>query len=85
MLCLSVCDVGVLWPNGLTDQDKTWHAGTPRPWPHPAYRLMFYTQCDSFNCLCYIQSMLYEWRQCKMDDTSVHVMKTVLYFDIGKK
>ena len=24
---LSVCDVGVLWPNGWTDQDETWHAG----------------------------------------------------------
>ena len=23
---LSVCDVGVLWPNGWMDQDKTWHA-----------------------------------------------------------
>ena len=22
---LSVCDVGVLWPNGLTHQDETWH------------------------------------------------------------
>jgi len=32
--CLFVCDVGVLWPNGLTDQDETWHAGRPRPWPH---------------------------------------------------
>jgi len=31
---LSVCDVGVLWPNGSTDQDETWHAGRPRPWPH---------------------------------------------------
>ena len=32
--CLSVCDVGILWPNGWTDQDETWHAGRPRPWPH---------------------------------------------------
>jgi len=38
--CLSVlsvcplCNVGVLWPNGWTDQDETWHAGSPRPWPH---------------------------------------------------
>jgi len=31
---LSVCDVGVLWPNGWMDQDQTWHAGRPRPWPH---------------------------------------------------
>ena len=23
----SVCDVGVLWPNGSMDQDETWHAG----------------------------------------------------------
>ena len=27
----SICDVGVLWPNGLTDQDETWHRGRPRP------------------------------------------------------
>jgi len=33
-VCLSVCNVGVLWPNGSTDQDETWHAGRPRPWPH---------------------------------------------------
>jgi len=26
-----VCDVGVLWPNGWTDQDETWRAGRPRP------------------------------------------------------
>ena len=25
--CLSVCNVGALWPNGWTDQDETWHAG----------------------------------------------------------
>jgi len=31
---LSVCDVGVQWPYGWADQDKTWHGGTPRPWPH---------------------------------------------------
>jgi len=29
-----VCNVGVLWPNGWTDQDETWHADRPRPWPH---------------------------------------------------
>jgi len=29
-----VCDVGVLWPNGWTDQDETWHTGRPRPRPH---------------------------------------------------
>jgi len=34
--CLScpVCDIGVLWPNGWTDQDETWHTGRPWPWPH---------------------------------------------------
>jgi len=32
--CLSVCNVGVLWPNGGMDQDETWRAGRPRPWPH---------------------------------------------------
>jgi len=31
---LSVCNVGVLWPNGWMDQDETWHAGRPRPRPH---------------------------------------------------
>jgi len=35
-LCLSlmsVCDVGVLWPNGWMDQDETWRAET-WPWTH---------------------------------------------------
>ena len=32
--CPSVCDVGVLRPNGWMDHDETWHAGRPRPWPH---------------------------------------------------
>ena len=31
---LSACNVRALWTNGWTDQDKTWHAGRPRPWPH---------------------------------------------------
>jgi len=29
-----LCDDRALWPNGWTDQDETWHAGRPRPWPH---------------------------------------------------
>jgi len=29
----SVCN---MWPNGWRDQDETWHAGRPRPWPHCA-------------------------------------------------
>jgi len=33
-VCLSVCDVRALWPNGWMDQDETLHAGRPRPWPH---------------------------------------------------
>jgi len=28
-----VCNVRALWPNRWTDQDETWHAGRPRPWP----------------------------------------------------
>ena len=28
---LSVCNVGVLWPNSWTDQNATWYGG--RPWP----------------------------------------------------
>ena len=31
---LSVCDVGVLWPNGWMDQDKNWRGGRPRPWSY---------------------------------------------------
>jgi len=31
---LSDCDVGVLWPNDWMDEDETWHAGRPPPWPH---------------------------------------------------
>jgi len=31
---LSVCNVGVLLPNGWMDQDETWHAGRHRLWPH---------------------------------------------------
>ena len=33
-VCLSVCNVRALWPNGWTDQNETWHAGRSRPWPH---------------------------------------------------
>jgi len=29
-----VCNVRALWPTGWTDQDETWQAGKPRPWPH---------------------------------------------------
>jgi len=28
-VCLSVCDVSVLWPNGWMDQDETWRVGRP--------------------------------------------------------
>ena len=38
-VCLSVCpvcNVRALWPNGWTDQDETWQADRPRPWPHCA-------------------------------------------------
>jgi len=34
--CLSVClvcNVGVMWPISWMDQDETWRAGRPRPWP----------------------------------------------------
>jgi len=33
-VCLSVCNVGVLWPNGWMDQDETWHGDRTQPWPH---------------------------------------------------
>ena len=28
---LSVCNIGVMWPNGWMDKDETWHGGGPRP------------------------------------------------------
>jgi len=33
VICLS-CDVGVLWPNGLMDQDVTWYGRGPQPVRH---------------------------------------------------
>jgi len=33
-VCLSVCNIGVLWPNGWMDQHETCRAGRPRPRPH---------------------------------------------------
>ena len=33
-VCLSVCNVGLLWPNGWVDQDVTWYGGRPQPRPH---------------------------------------------------
>jgi len=33
VLSCPVCDVSVLWPNGWTDQDETWHSGRHGPWP----------------------------------------------------
>jgi len=35
-VCLSVCNVGILWPNGWIDQDVTWYGGRPRPRSHYA-------------------------------------------------
>jgi len=29
-VCLSVCSVGVLWPNGWVDQGATWYCDRPR-------------------------------------------------------
>ena len=31
---LSVCNVGVLWPNGSLDQAVTWYGGRPQSRPH---------------------------------------------------
>jgi len=33
-VCLSVSNIGVLWPNGWMDQDATWQGGRPQPRPH---------------------------------------------------
>jgi len=34
LVCLSVCSAGVLWPNGLKDQDATCYGDRPRPRRH---------------------------------------------------
>ena len=47
---LSVCDVGVLWPNGWMDQDETWHGGRPRPRP---YCVRWRTSCPKFSAHVY--------------------------------
>ena len=31
---LSVCGIGVLWPNGWMDQNATWYGSRSRPTPH---------------------------------------------------
>jgi len=33
-VCLSLCNVGVLWPNDWMGQDETGQAGRPWRWPH---------------------------------------------------
>jgi len=65
---LSVCDVGVLRPNGWTDQDETWRAGRPRPirlcvrWgpsPLPKFSAhVYYSYCDFVRTLHNAQSLL---------------------------
>ena len=32
--CLSVCNAGLLWPNGWMDQGATWYGGRSRPRRH---------------------------------------------------
>ena len=32
--CLSICGVGVLWPNSWMDQHATWYGDRHRLWPH---------------------------------------------------
>jgi len=56
VVCTSVCDLGVLWPNGWVDQDKTWHRGRPRPrrhcvrWnPSPPPRKKMWTAAPHFS------------------------------------
>jgi len=67
--CLSVCpvcDVAVLWPNGWTDQDETWHAGRPWPWPHcvrwgPSYPSQRGTDPPIFGpCLLWRKGYMYQ-------------------------
>jgi len=60
---LSVCDVGVLWPNGWMDQDETWHVGRPRPSPHcvkwdpapPPPKGQSPPQISAHTCICCCQ------------------------------
>jgi len=61
LLVLSICDVGVLWPNGWTDQDETWHAARPwrlcvrwgpSPSPPPKFSAhVYYSYCDFIKTL----------------------------------
>jgi len=32
--CLSVCNIGVLWPNGWVDQGASWYGGRPTQYTH---------------------------------------------------
>ena len=49
--CLSVCNVGVLWPNGWMDQDATWYGGRPQPrglcvrWGRPSQLPQIFGPC----------------------------------------
>ena len=65
--CLFVCDVRALSPNGWTDQDETWHAGRPRPWPHcvrwgPSSPSPKGHRPDSFRSICVAAKWLHESR-----------------------
>ena len=63
-VCLSVlscpvCEVGVLWPNTWMDQDETWHAGRPWPWPYcvgwgPSSPLPQWGTAPNFRAMCVV-------------------------------
>ena len=68
--CLSVCpvcDVGVLWPNGWMDQDVTWQARRPQPWPHyvrwdPALPPPKVGEAHNFQSMSIVPKRLDGWR-----------------------
>ena len=39
LFLLSICDVGVLWPNGWMGQEETWHRCRPRSTPQTGTQL----------------------------------------------
>jgi len=63
-----VCDVGVLWPNGWIDQDETWHADRPRPWPHCVRRG---TTSPPQKGFAPISSPYLLWPNCWMDQDGI--------------
>jgi len=63
-VCLSDCDVGVLWPNGWLHQDETCRY-RPRPWPH-CVKPWFHVKINYFKeFYCFILTWNHVWNEIK--------------------